>query len=120
MNKTVTSDPLSELKLKAKEFISVQEAISAISNKLDCPYSIAAEIILSKLPDEKDCDGNSINPVFFGKKVGIATFSHCDDRPLIRSMLLSIIENDSYAYIDNPVVSINEPPMDFDDTDIPF
>ena len=110
---TIPIDPLSELKKKANELITVEDTLYIISKKLGCSRVYAAEIILSKLPDEKDGNGHSINPSFFGRKVGIATFSHCDDRPLIRKMLLSIIEGDSYAFEES------EAPIDFDD-DIPF
>lgn len=94
----VSIDPLIELKKKANEYISVEDAIYIISKKLDCSLAVAAEIILSKLPDENDWNGDPINPPFFGVKVGIATFSHCDNRPLVRKMLLNVMENDSYAF----------------------
>ncbi|WP_340618343.1 hypothetical protein [Xenorhabdus entomophaga] len=114
MNDIITSDPLSELKKKASEFLSIEEVLNIISNKLECSRAVAAEILLSKLPDEYDYDNNSINPPFFVKKIGIATFPYCDGRPLIRSILLSIVEGDPYIYEEEPLTA----PMDFDD--IPF
>lgn len=115
MKNLITSDPLDELKRKANKFVSIEEVLQIISSKLDCSRKIAAEIILSKLPDEYDHDNNSINPSFFGKKLGVATFSYCDDRPSVRSMLLSILEDDKYAFEEEI------PPTDFSDfSDIPF
>ncbi|MEI7286030.1 hypothetical protein [Pectobacterium carotovorum] len=107
------TDPLLELKNKANEYISVENALHLISKKLGCSIAVAAEIILLKLPDENDWHGNPINPSFFGKKVGVSTFSYCDDRPMLRTMLLNIIENNPNAF------AVDEPPTDFDD-DIPF
>ncbi|HDT2998926.1 TPA: hypothetical protein QHL53_001123 [Proteus mirabilis] len=112
MKNLTTSDPLEELKRKANNFISIEETLQIICSKLDCSRKIAAEIVLSKLPDEYDYDNNPINPSFFGKKLGVATFSYCDNRPSIRSMLLSILEDDKYAFEEEV------PPIDF--SDIPF
>lgn len=109
----IFTDPLTELKKKANEYISVEDALHLISKKLGCSLAVAAELILSKLPDEYDWNGNPVNPPFFGKMAGIATFSHCDEGPVVRTMLLNIIENNPDAF------EVNEPSIDFND-DIPF
>ncbi|CAK7044597.1 hypothetical protein [Morganella morganii] len=112
MKNIATLDPIEDLRRKANQFVSVEEVLTIICSKLDCSRKVAAEIVLSKLPDEYDHDNRPINPLFFGKKLGIATFSYCDNRPLVRDMLLSIIQDDQYAF-EKEVL-----PTDFDD--IPF
>lgn len=107
-------DPILELKAKARNFISLEATLSIISEKLGCSLSTAAEIILSKIPDEYDWNDNLINPSFFGKKLGIATFSHCNDRPSLRNLLKSVLEEDPYAFEE-----ITTDSNDFD-SDIPF
>ncbi|HDS1115212.1 hypothetical protein OCJ35_25130 [Pluralibacter gergoviae] len=113
MVKDFSINPLSELRDKAKDYISVEDALHIISKKLDCSLTTAAEIILHKIPDDSDWNGDAINPSFFGKKLGTATFLHCDNRPLVRSMLMAIINDEATAF-----VKIEEP-TDFD-LDIPF
>ncbi|CDM90180.1 MULTISPECIES: hypothetical protein [Xenorhabdus] len=101
MNNVFLADPLSELKSKAKDFISIEDTLNIICEMLDCSLVTAAEIILLKLPDDRDWNNSPVNPPFFGEKLGIATFSYCDNRPLIRELLKNIIENDPFSFEDS-------------------
>ncbi|RKE90656.1 hypothetical protein [Xenorhabdus ehlersii] len=53
MSNVFLADPLSELKNKAKDFVSVEDALNIICEMLDCSLVTAAEIILLKLPDDR-------------------------------------------------------------------
>ncbi|MBW5852516.1 hypothetical protein ACVSUJ_18570 [Yersinia enterocolitica] len=106
---TLPVDPLAELKEKAKELISVGDVLFIISQKFSCSLTEAAEILLFRLPCENDFYGRPINPSFFGKKVGLGTFVHCEYTSSVRRLLLDIIENRYRAF---NIYS--------DDDDVPF
>ncbi|SFO12007.1 hypothetical protein [Xenorhabdus japonica] len=69
MNNVFLADPLSELKSKAKDFISIEDTLNIICEMLDCSLVTAAEIILLKLPDDRDWNNSPVNPPFFWGKI---------------------------------------------------
>ncbi|CRL45791.1 hypothetical protein SGGMMB4_03843 [Sodalis glossinidius str. 'morsitans'] len=94
----INSDPLAELQKKAEEFISIKEVLSLFCKKLGCNVETAAEIIISKLPNDNDFHGQPINLGFFGEKIGTATFVPCEHEPSLRQLLIDIVRGDESAF----------------------
>lgn len=56
---------INDLKRKYNNLISVADAMNYICDKLGCHQGIAAELILSHLPEEYDVMGKPANVFFF-------------------------------------------------------
>lgn len=85
---------ISDLERKYNDLISVADAMNSICEKLGCHQRIAAELILSHLPEEDDVMRKPANVFFFGKRVGLSTFKYYENSPSIRVMLMRAIEQD--------------------------
>lgn len=62
-------DLIRDLEAQSKKYMCLADVLLFLSLKLNCDASVAAEILLGRIPMEQ-----GINPPYFGQKIGMATF----------------------------------------------
>ena len=107
-------DAIKELEEAKKKLISVEDTLLLISKRFDIDRITAAEYLLMKFSENFNFNNCYGNPPYFGKRLGIATFTHVEKDIFIDVMLKRIIENDSTAFEKEMNI-----PNDWD-SDIPF
>jgi len=97
------SDLIDDLQSRSKKYMCLADVLMFLSLKLKCEMSVAAEILLSRIPMEQGS-----NPIYFGKKIGMATFRQSSNDPLLSGLLEGVIIGDGDDFDDNP---FNEPSL---------
>lgn len=105
-------NPIEQLKTEQKKYISIEDVLSFIQKKYNYSLFEAAEVLLHLLPaQERDINGNLLNPPFFYQKSGIATFTYSRCRPDVYQMLKDIISNRSCAFKEPIIEELDDCPF---------
>ncbi len=97
------SDLIDDLQSRSKKYMCLADVLMFLSLKLKCEMSVAAEILLSRIPLEQGS-----NPIYFGKKIGMARFRQSPNDPLLSGLLEGVIIGEGDDFNDNP---FNEPSL---------
>lgn len=103
--------PIDNLRKAQENLITIEDTLLFLQKKYSYSRKEAAEVLFHLLPDEENFRGQFMNPSFFGKKIGIATFSHVVYEPNIYQLLRDIIADKDCAFEALPIS---------DDSDVPF
>lgn len=90
-------DLIRDLEAQSKKYMCLADVLLFLSLKLNCDASVAAEILLGRIPMEQ-----GINPPYFGQKIGMATFRQSPNDPLLSGLLEGVIVGADTAFEDSP------------------
>lgn len=97
MSQTNGIDLIRDLEAQSKKYMCLADVLLFLSLKLNCDASVAAEILLGRIPMEQ-----GINPPYFGQKIGMATFRQSPNDPLLSGLLEGVIVGADTAFEDSP------------------
>lgn len=97
MSQINSIDLIKELEAESRKYMCLADVLFFLGLKLNCDVSVAAEILLSRIPLEQ-----GINPSFFGQKIGMATFRQSPNDPLLSGLLEGVIIGEDGTFDDGP------------------
>lgn len=98
MSQITSIDLIKDLEAESRKYMCLADVLFFLGLRLNCDVSVAAEILLSRIPMEQ-----GVNPSFFGQKIGMATFRQSPNDPLLSGLLEGVIIGADGTFDDIPL-----------------